>query len=138
MRTPARLALGFVVAGAGAAAISLAAGPSAQAAPQVCPALPGQSSTMANCSADSGRTGLSLAVVDNGGTASVTADNYAGPAAIAMGKGAEITMVGDKPGLSIAFAGPGAKVSIGGGKPATCSGGQAFAGDLLTLTGCTS
>ena len=136
MRNTARIALGALVATAGAGAIAFAAAPDAAAAPTICPALPGQSSTMPGCTADSGPTGLSLAVVDNGGTASSKADNYAGPAAIAMGPKASVTMTGIKPGLAIGIAGPGATVVVDGKNGPTCTGGTSFAGDFQTLKGC--
>ncbi len=138
MRKTTRAVGGFVIAAAGAVGVSLAASPAAEAAPQVCPALPGQTSTMPNCSASSGPTGLTLAITDNGGTATATGDNYAGPAAIAVGKGATVTMTGAKPGLAIAIAGPGATVTVDGKNGPTCSGGPAFAGDFQTLKGCRS
>ncbi|UEA59844.1 hypothetical protein LK459_02855 [Gordonia otitidis] len=136
MRKAARIALGAMITTAGAGAIAFAAAPNAAAAPQVCPALPGQSSTMSSCTAESGATGLSLAVTDNGGTASSKADNYAGPAAIAVGPKASVTMTGIKPGLAIGIAGPGATVTVDGKNGPTCVGGTSFAGDFQTLKGC--
>ncbi|MCR5978683.1 hypothetical protein GDN83_13255 [Gordonia jinghuaiqii] len=135
MRTIARTALGCVVAAAGAAAVSLAAAPSAGAAPSLCPALPGQASSQASCSAESGPTGLALAITDNGGKASSTADNYAGPAAIALGPGATVTMNGIRPGLAIGIAGPGGEVVVDGENGPTCKG-PSFAGDFQTFKGC--
>lgn len=138
MRTITKTAiLASTAAAAGAIGMTLSA-PSAQAAPHVCPALPGQTSTMADCSASSGPTGLTLAIVDNGGVASATGDNYSGPAAIALGPGAEVTMTGVKPGLAIGIAGPGATVVVDGKNGPTCSGGPAFAGDFQTFRGCVS
>lgn len=137
MKTVTRTALGFVVAAAGAAAVSLAAAPSAGAAPAVCPALPGQSSSQASCSAESGPSGLALAITDNGGVATSTADNFAGPAAIALGPGATVTMDGVRPGLAIGIAGPGGEVVVDGKNGPTCKG-PAFAGDFQTFKGCLS
>lgn len=136
MRNAARIALGAMITTAGAGAIAFAAAPSASAAPNVCPALPGQSSSMPGCTAQSGPTGLSLAVTDNGGTASSKADDYAGPAAIAVGPKASVTMTGIKPGLAIGIAGPGATVTVDGKNAPTCTGGTSFAGDFQTLKGC--
>ncbi|ETA08632.1 MULTISPECIES: DUF6764 family protein [Gordonia] len=138
MKTVARTALGFVVAAAGATAVSLAAAPSAGAAPSVCPALPGQSSSTTSCSAESGPNGLALAITDNGGKASSTANNFAGPAAIALGPGATVTMTGERGGLAIGIAGPGAEVVVDGKNGPTCKGGPAFAGDFQTFKGCMS
>ncbi|MGC5255022.1 hypothetical protein ACPXCG_01610 [Gordonia sp. DT218] len=138
MRSATRTALGIIIAGAGAAGISLAAAPAAHAVPEVCPGLPGQSSTMPNCQVDSGPTGLTLAITDGGGKAAVTGDNYAGPAAIAIGKGATVTMTGVRPGLAIGIAGPGATVVVDGKNGPTCTGGAAFAGDFQTWKGCRS
>ncbi|MAU80663.1 hypothetical protein VX037_21535 [Gordonia sp. Z-3] len=137
MHTITKAALLATTAAAGAIGLTLSA-PSAQAAPQVCPALPGQTATMADCSASSGPTGLTLAIVDNGGTATVTGDNYSGPAAIAVGPGAEVSMTGVRPGLAIGIAGPGATVVVDGKNGPTCAGGPAFAGDFQTLQGCMS
>ncbi|WP_439032221.1 hypothetical protein [Gordonia terrae] len=137
MKTVTRTALGFVVAAAGATAVSLAAAPSASAAPTICPALPGQSASADSCSAESGPTGLSLAITDNGGTATSSADNYAGPAAIALGPGATVNMNGIRPGLAIGIAGPGGEVVVDGKNGPTCKG-PAFAGDFQTFRGCIS
>lgn len=137
MKTVTRTALGFVVAAAGATAVSLAAAPSAGAAPALCPALPGQSSSQASCSAESGPSGLALAITDNGGVATSTADNFAGPAAIALGPGATVTMDGIRPGLAIGIAGPGGEVVVDGKNGPTCKG-PAFAGDFQTFKGCLS
>ncbi|MEE4022294.1 DUF6764 family protein [Gordonia sp. PKS22-38] len=138
MRTITKTAvLASITAAAGAVGMTLSA-PSAQAAPQICPALPGQTSTMADCSASSGPTGLTLAITDNGGTAAATGDNYSGPAAIAVGPDASVTMTGVRPGLAIGIAGPGATVVVDGRNGPTCSGGLAFAGDFQTLQGCVS
>lgn len=138
MRTIIRATLGAFIATAGAAGISLAAAPAAQAAPQVCPALPGQTSTMSDCQALSGPTGLALAISNDGGKASSIADNYAGPAAIAWGAGSSVTMTGIKPGLAIGIAGPGATIVVDGKNGPTCKGGMAFAGDFQTFRGCRS
>ena len=137
MKTLARTALVFAVAAAGATAVSLAASPSASAAPSLCPALPGQSSSTTSCSAESGPTGLALAITDNGGKATSTADNYAGPAAIALGPGATVTMTGDRAGLAIGIAGAGGEVVVDGKNGPTCKG-PAFAGDFQTFKGCMS
>ncbi|MGV9824291.1 MULTISPECIES: DUF6764 family protein [unclassified Gordonia (in: high G+C Gram-positive bacteria)] len=136
MRNVARLTVGFVIAGAGAGAIAFAGAADASAAPSLCPALPGQSAVKADCSATSGPTGLSLAISDNGGKATSAADNYSGPAAIALGPNATVNATGIKPGLSIGIAGPGATVTIDGKNGPTCAGGQSFAGDFQTLKGC--
>ena len=138
MHRSTRAVLGFAVAAAGAVGVSMAAAPAAQAAPQVCPALPGQSSSMSTCDASSGPMGLSLAITNDRGSATATADNYAGPAAIAVGKGASVTMTGGRPGLAIGIAGPGATVVVDGKNGPTCTGGPAFAGDFQTWKGCTS
>lgn len=137
MRSPARLALGFAIATAGAGAIAFAAAPHAAAAPMVCPALPGQTASSESCSASASNTGLSLAITADGGHASSIATNYAGPAAIAIGPNASVTMTGVRPGLAIGIAGPGASVTVDGVHGPTCSGtGMAFAGDFQTLQGC--
>jgi hypothetical protein len=144
-----------------AAAITLLAAPSANAAPVQCLA-PGDRvivaesdesecaamSEMASAAAayglggiaaaEAGEQSLALAIAQNGGTATSTAENFAGPAALALGPGATITMTKTQPGLAIAIAGPGATIDFDGPGAATCSGGAAFAGDLLTLTGCMS
>ncbi len=86
---------------------------------------------------ESGPTGLALAITDNGGKASSTADNFAGPAAIALGPGATVTMTGDRAGLAIGIAGPGGQVVVDGKNGPTCKG-PAFAGDFQTLKGCMS
>ncbi|MFW0796248.1 DUF6764 family protein [Gordonia sp. CPCC 205515] len=138
MRTITRATLGLVIATAGAAGISLAAAPAAQAAPQVCPALPGQMSKMSDCQAMSGPMGLALAISNDGGKASSTADNNAAPAAIAWGPGSSVTMTGIRPGLAIGIAGPGATVIVDGKNGPTCKGGMAFAGDFQTMQGCRS
>ncbi|GAC68537.1 hypothetical protein [Gordonia soli] len=138
MRTFTRMMVGATLSAAGAGAIAFAAAPAASAAPQVCPGLPGQSSSASTCSAKSGPTGLTLAITDNGGKATSTGDNFAGPAAIAMGPGATVTMSGIKPGLAIGIAGPGATVTVDGKNRPVCTGGPAFAGDFQTWQGCRS
>ena len=69
--------------------------------------------------------------------ANVTADNFAGPAAIALGPGATVTMDGIRPGLAIGIAGPGGEVVVDGKNGPTCKG-PAFAGDFQTFKGCLS
>ena len=139
-------------AGAG---IAFAAAP-ASAAPLACPALPNQTSVTDNCSATSSPTGtsagigdtkgaasanakangLSLAIGLGGGKATSQAQNFAAPAAIASGPGAVVNLTGVKPGLAIGIAGPGATVTVTGTSAATCTGGQGFAGDFQTFSGC--
>lgn len=137
MNRIARTTTGVLAAVAGSAALAFAAAPGASAAPvSVCPALPGQSSTAEDCTADSGPTGLTLAITLDGGKAYVTGDNFAGPAAIAIGTGAEVNMEGVSPGLAIGIAGPGGQVTVDGVNRVTCTDGPGFAGDFQTLTGC--
>ena len=127
-----------VLAAAGAAAIAFAAAPGASAAPQVsvCPGLPGQSTSTENCMVSSGPTGLTLAITVDGGMATVSGDNFSGPAAIALGDGAVVNMTGQNPGLSIGIAGPGGTVEVNGVDPASCTDGPGFAGDFQTWSGC--
>ncbi|GAB2664705.1 hypothetical protein GCM10027169_28760 [Gordonia jinhuaensis] len=134
-----RIGAGMLVA-AGAAAVAIGAAPTASAAPseglQLCPALPGQMVTKATCEAKSGPTGLALAVTSGGGKATSMADNYSGPAAIALGNGAVVTMNGVKPGLAIGIAGADSTVTVDGKKGPVCTGKFAFSGDFQTLKGC--
>ncbi|MFH5229559.1 DUF6764 family protein [Antrihabitans spumae] len=85
-----------------------------------------------------GSSGLALAIATAGGTASALAQNLSGPAAIAMGPGAEVTALGVRPGLSLGIAGPGAKVTIDGVTGPTCTGGPGVAADFQTLQSCLS
>ncbi|WLP89932.1 DUF6764 family protein [Gordonia sp. NB41Y] len=136
MITAKRTTVGFFIAAAGAGAIVVGAG-QADAAPQVCSGLPGQTTQQSDCSAQSSPDGLSLAVADNGGVARSTATNLAGPAAIALGPGASVHMTGIRPGLAIGIAGPDASVVIDGKNAPVCTGpGFAFGGDFQTLKGC--
>ncbi|WP_440712515.1 hypothetical protein [Gordonia sp. FQ] len=138
MNSNARFAIGLLLCGAGlSAAAGLAGTGAAQAAPDVCGALPGQSSTMTTCSAKAGPDAIGLAISDGGGIAWSQGDGLSGPAAIAIGPGASVQATGIRPGLSIGIAGPGAHVVIDGRKGPVCSGkGFAFAGDFQTLRGC--
>ena len=137
MNRIARTTTGVLAAVAGSAALAFAAAPAASAAPvSICPSLPGQTSTAADCSADSGPTGLTLAITLNDGSATVTGDNFSGPAAIAIGEGATVNMDGIRPGLSIGIAGPGAAVTVNGENRVRCEDGLSFAGDFQTFTGC--
>jgi hypothetical protein len=123
-------------AGAGAAALTFVAAPAATAAPEICPSLPGQTSVGANCLSSSGPTGLTLAITADGGIAVSTGDNFSGPAAIALGPGAVVSMEGVNPGLSIGIAGPGATVVVDGQNRVQCTNGISFAGDFQTWSGC--
>ena len=137
MNRIARTTTGVLAAVAGSAALAFAAAPGASAAPvSVCPALPGQSSSAADCTAASGPTGLSLAITLDGGMAAVAGNNFSGPAAVAIGNGAQVNMDGVRPGLSIGIAGPGGQVTVDGVNRVTCTDGPGFAGDFQTLTGC--
>lgn len=139
MRTKSSITVGFFAAAAGAGALLLGGGGEAAAAPQVCPGLPGQTTEMTDCSASSGPEGLSLAIADDGGVATATADDFAGPAAISIGPNSSVTMTGIKPGLAIGIAGPDASVTVDGEGTPVCTGpGFAFAGDFQTLQGCIS
>src|SRR5690606_27106686 len=154
--------LGLLVSVGTASLFALAAGPTANAAPTAsCPA-PGAASVQAgtgdaSCSAtstsggaaaaygidgtaaaDAAATSLSLAIGQNGGTATSSSEFLSGPAAIALGPGAQATTVGVRPGLSIGIAGPGAVVTVTGVSTPTCTGGPGFAGDFQTLQGCVS
>lgn len=136
-RNKARITVGFLAATAGAGALLLGGGGEAAAAPQICSGLPGQTTTLADCSASSSVDGLSLAVADGGGEATATARGLAGPAAISLGPDSSVTMTGIKPGLAIGIAGPGASVTVDGRRAPVCSGpGFSFAGDFQTLQGC--
>ena len=123
-------------AGAGAAALTFAAAPTATAAPEICPSLPGQTSAGANCYSTSGPTGLTLAITADGGVAVSTGNNFSGPAAIALGPGAVVEMQGVNPGLAIGIAGPGATVVVDGQNRVQCTDGISFAGDFQTWSGC--
>ena len=138
MNTTSRFAAGMLISGAAfACAAGIAGGGAASAAPQVCGALPGQSSTMAHCSATAKSDAISLAISDNGGVATADARGLSGPAAIALGPDSSVTATGWKPGLAIGIAGPGAQVVIDGKNGPVCTGkGFAFAGDFQTLKGC--
>ncbi len=146
----------------GAAAGVLGAAPANAMPNTVCPA-PGASSAVmdsgagASCSAtsvggaaaaafglggeadaDAGPTSLSLAIAQNGGSATSRSTFLSGPAAIALGPGATVTTTGVRPGLAIGIAGAGADVELTGTTGPTCRGGLAFAGDFQTLQGCLS
>ncbi|MFT3714408.1 MAG: hypothetical protein QM774_00245 [Gordonia sp. (in: high G+C Gram-positive bacteria)] len=137
MKKSAHFAVGLFIAGAGVAGAAGLTGAGDAHAAAVCGALPGQSATMPSCSAESGATGLSLAITDQGGQAWSTANGFSGPAAIAIGKDAQVHATGVRPGLAIGIAGPGATVVIDGKHGPTCTGsGPAFAGDFQTLRGC--
>ncbi|NMO01867.1 hypothetical protein HH308_11660 [Gordonia sp. TBRC 11910] len=137
MNRTARFTAGLIVAVAGAAGLALGGASEAAAAPQVCPGLPGQASSSTHCAVKSGPQGLSLAVVADGGQATVNANNFAGPAAIALGPNANVRMDGVRPGLAIAIAGPNATVVVDGKNGPVCSGpGMSFSGDFQTLKGC--
>ncbi|WP_081622450.1 DUF6764 family protein [Jongsikchunia kroppenstedtii] len=139
-----------------AAAATLFATGTATAAPGYCPAYPGQATYQSGCSATADPTGTAAGIADTGGHAAATAGpnglslgiglaggtatsqarDYSGPAAIALGPGANATAMGVRPGLSIAIAGSNATVTVDGKHPATCTDGAGFAGDFQTFSGC--
>jgi hypothetical protein len=132
--------IALTTAAAGTAALAFATAPVATAAPapgvSICPGLPGQSAITDQCAVLSGPTGLTLAITADGGSATVAGDNFSGPAAIAIGEGAVVTMIGQNPGLSIGIAGPGATVFVDGQNRVQCTDGISFAGDFQTWSGC--
>ncbi|GAC56365.1 hypothetical protein GOHSU_05_00040 [Gordonia hirsuta DSM 44140 = NBRC 16056] len=138
MNAPKRFAIGLLIAGAGVVGAAGVAGTGhANAQIDVCGSLPGQSTMAGGCEAVAGDTGLALSIAEGGGTAWAQADNYSGPAAIAIGPNSSVKATGNNPGLAIGIAGPGASIVIDGKKGPTCSGeGFAFAGDFQTLQGC--
>lgn len=79
---------------------------------------------------------IALAVAAQGGQVHASAENFSGPAGIAVGEGAQVHAHGVKPGLAIGIAGPNTTVTIPGNAPVTCEGTAAFAGDFQSLTGC--
>ncbi len=154
--TSARRAAGIAAFGLLAAGGTALAAAPASAAPDLCPALPGQQNVQTDCQAKSTPTGTSAAIGDtpgaasaagginglslgiglDGGKATSSARNFSAPAAIAVGKGATATLTGIKPGLAIGIAGRGATVTLNGVDPATCKGGLSLAGDFQTFSGC--
>ncbi|MBD8506187.1 hypothetical protein HT102_06800 [Hoyosella sp. G463] len=130
------VAAGATTLGTAAAALVIAAPASAAQTVDACPALPGQQATTASCSATSGPQGLALAITAEGGMATVNADGFAGPLAIAIGPGASVNAAGSNPGLALGIAGAQSTVQFDGNSAPVCSGTAALAGDFQTLQGC--
>ncbi len=141
---PSRIAAGFLAfsaaslmgAGIAQAAITDSTIPQPSiAGVDLAGALPQQRAMNGNSSAEA-HDAIALGVSASGGHAVANAQNYSGPAAIAIGPDAHAEAWGVKPGLAMALAGPNSTVRVSGSDIAQCEGQWGFAGDFQTPTGC--